>query len=86
MTIKDQPDPIVTDSKSIHDMVIEDMLERKQIGLDRYGTVLQHDNGRDHVIDSYQEALDLCCYLRAEIERRKFTEIESKVKELGYGC
>lgn len=29
------------------------------------------DNGRDHLVDAYQEALDLAVYLRAEIEKRK---------------
>lgn len=27
-------------------------------------------NGRDHLVDAYQEALDLAVYLRAEIARR----------------
>lgn len=41
-----------------------------QPGREKYGTDLQASNGRDHLVDAYQEALDLCCYLRALIERR----------------
>lgn len=71
LTIEDQPEPIKTHEDSIHDLVMLDLIERKRLGLQRYGTILQATNGRDHLIDAYQEALDLCCYLRAEIERRK---------------
>jgi hypothetical protein len=52
-------------------LVIADMNERDAMGARKYGVRHQHDNGRDHLIDAYQEALDLACYLRAEIERRK---------------
>ncbi len=52
-------------------LVIDDMNERDEMGARKYGCRHQHDNGRDHLVDAYQEALDLCVYLRAEIERRK---------------
>jgi hypothetical protein len=41
-----------------------DLADRKQVGLDRYGTTLQAGNGRDALVDAYQEALDLIVYLR----------------------
>lgn len=41
-----------------------DLADRKQVGLDRYGTLLQADNGRNPLIDAYQESLDLIVYLR----------------------
>lgn len=44
--------------------VIADIQARKEIGLQRYGTLLQAFNGRDALLDAYQEALDLCQYLR----------------------
>ncbi len=44
--------------------VIADIEARKEIGLKRYGTLLQAFNGRDALLDAYQEALDLCQYLR----------------------
>lgn len=44
--------------------VIADIEARKEIGLQRYGTLLQAHNGRDALLDAYQEVLDLCQYLR----------------------
>ena len=49
---------------------MKDLQERKAIGIARYGTPLQANNGRDALIDAYQEALDLCIYLRQVIEER----------------
>jgi hypothetical protein len=72
--IQDQPSPIPTDEPSIHDLVMQDMADRKRLGLERYGTILQASNGRDHLIDAYQEALDLAVYLKAEIQKRSTDE------------
>lgn len=44
-----------------------DMRERDQVGFERYGTRLQPFNGRDSLIDAYQEGLDLCVYLRTAL-------------------
>lgn len=74
--IKDQPPPTPTTGPSVWDLVIEDFRQRDQLGRERYGTPLQVDNGRDHLVDGYQEAMDLVVYLRAEIEKRR------KVKEM----
>ena len=50
--------------------VIEDMHQRRSTGIMRYGTPLQAYNGRDPLVDAYQEALDLVVYLKqALIER-----------------
>ena len=65
-----QPDPIDNGERSAHDMVIEDLIERKAHGLREYGVTLQASNGRDHLVDAYQEALDLVAYLRAAIAKR----------------
>lgn len=48
----------------MHDLVIEDMEERKQHGIRKYGTILQVGNGRSFVKDAYEEVLDLAVYLR----------------------
>jgi hypothetical protein len=37
---------------------------RRELGLQRYGTVLQPDNGRDCGRDALEEAVDLAAYLR----------------------
>lgn len=70
-----QPDPIKTDGPCIQDLVIADIRDRKRVGTERYGTVLQPFNGRDALLDAYQEALDLCIYLRQELyERNRMQE------------
>lgn len=46
------------------------MKERDQEGRRKYGTPLQAGNGRDALVDAYQEALDLCVYLRQAIAER----------------
>jgi len=38
--------------------------------LQKYGTYLQTHNGRDALWDAYQEAMDLCMYLRQAILER----------------
>jgi len=63
-----EPSPIANDAPSIHDLVIKDMEDRKQFGLEKYGTTLQANNGRNALLDAYQEALDLACYLRQSLE------------------
>ena len=68
--IVDQPPPVPTDQPPIVDLVVADMDERKRIGIERYGVPLQAGNGRDALVDAYQEALDLVMYLRQAIEER----------------
>jgi len=53
------------------DLVIADFRERKQMGVAKYGIAHQFDNGRDHLVDFYQELQDAVVYVRAEIEKRK---------------
>ncbi len=48
--------------------VAEDVGLRKEQGIAKYGTCLQPGNGRDAVQDAYEEALDLCQYLRQGLE------------------
>lgn len=50
-------------------LAIADMRERDRVGRERYGTPLTTNNGRDHLVDAYQELLDGIVYLRAEIEQ-----------------
>jgi hypothetical protein len=51
--------------------VVADIEARKQVGLERYGTLLQAFNGRDALLDAYQEVLDLCQYLRQMKEEQR---------------
>lgn len=50
-------------------LVIEDLSARREFGRKKYGDELRTSNGRDALIDAYQEALDLCIYLRQRIEQ-----------------
>ncbi len=65
----DQPPPKPS-SGDLWLLVIEDMKHRRRVGIERYGTPLQPGNGRDALVDAYQEALDLAVYLRQAIEER----------------
>lgn len=57
-------------SKSIQSRVRDDIAKRERLGKRRYGTALYPHNGRDALLDAYEEALDLACYLKqALIER-----------------
>jgi hypothetical protein len=51
-------------------LVIEDLRSRGKISELVYGQKLSTFNGRDSLVDAYQEALDLCMYLRQVIEER----------------
>ncbi len=55
-------------------LVLADMEERRKHGIEKYGTPVQPFNGRDPLIDGYQEALDLCVYLRQAIEERRLVK------------
>lgn len=62
--------PVANAGPSVHDRVVEDLRARKALGLRKYGTVLQAHNGRDALMDAYQETLDLACYLRQALDER----------------
>jgi hypothetical protein len=49
---------------------------RRAQGLARYGVPLQRDNGRDHLRDAVQEAVDLVVYLEAAEQRELQAEAE----------
>jgi len=68
--IIDQPPP-TGDGKPIWDLVVNDMRERDNLGRTRYNTPLRAWNGRDALVDAYQEVLDLAVYMRQEIEERR---------------
>lgn len=53
---------------AVVDHVIADMRDRDAIGRQRYGVPLTAGNGRDHLIDAYQEQCDACAYLVAQLD------------------
>lgn len=71
---RDQVAPVHNNQPSCHDLVIEDMKERKDFGKKKYGTELQPFNGRSFLLDAYEEVLDLAVYLRGKIEEERQAE------------
>lgn len=70
---QDQPMPH-SGQHDIINAVCEDIQARGEYGLQRYGTRLQAFNGRDALIDAYQEALDLAIYLKQMLIERDCEE------------
>lgn len=68
--ISQQPDPIANDEPSIQDLVVKDIQDYKEYGIKKYGMVLQANNGRDPLIDAYQESLALTQYLRQALKEK----------------
>ena len=66
----ERPAPVANDHPAVWPRVIMDMAARDQVGRARYGVPLQPHNGRDALRDAYEEALDLCAYLRQAIMER----------------
>lgn len=55
----------------IVELVKNDLELRAVIGKRKYGERLKPNNGRDALVDAYQESLDLCVYLRQVIVERE---------------
>lgn len=66
----DQPLPETNDHPAIQPLVIADIERRMEVGVQRYGTLLQPENGRDMARDAYEEALDLVVYHRGALEEK----------------
>lgn len=62
-----QPPPKPNENPHVWNLVLTDMVKRDQTGYERYGVHLQPFNGRDALQDAYEEALDLCVYLRQKL-------------------
>ena len=62
-------------------LVAHDITERAMAGRKKYGTYLQPFNGRNALVDAYQEALDLVIYLRQELYERTGKQKEEKIED-----
>lgn len=65
-----QPTP-KGEGEDIARLVRKDIEYRAEVGEEKYGERLKPFNGRSSLVDAYQEALDLCMYLRQLIEEEK---------------
>lgn len=72
-----QPTPKPNNTQPIYEQVIEDIKLRAEAGKQNYGTYLQAGNGRDSLLDAYEEAQDKALYLKQAILER-----DSLVEEL----
>lgn len=67
-SIKQEPLPKRrADDMDLWKNVINDMNARRDFGLKKYGTVLQPFNGRNPLVDAYQEQLDNLVYTKQAI-------------------
>jgi hypothetical protein len=66
-----QPKPEPTaDSQSVTDAVIADMVQRREHGVRKYGVELMTNNGRDALLEIYQELLDATMYTKQLLMER----------------
>ena len=65
-----QPPPRPSIHPAAWDLVMADIRERDAHGTAKYGQRLVPGDGRDSLVDAYQEALDLTVYLRKAIFER----------------
>lgn len=65
-----QPPPLRNTLPAVWDLVKRDMEARDNEGRRKYGVPLQPHNGRDPLIDLYQELLDAVAYCRQAIFER----------------
>lgn len=77
----EQPTPKPNDGAAIADLVIADILARKRVGVERYSVALQAHNGRDALLDAYEESLDQSKYLKQALVERADHRVEGAAVE-----
>lgn len=61
---EDQPMPTTSEqSRDVQQELVRMVQERRQLGIQRYGSPLMTHNGRDALQDALEEAVDLAAYL-----------------------
>jgi hypothetical protein len=63
----DQPLPIPNENPSTHDLAIARLQARKELGLSRYGSLLQGFNGRSFLKDLIEELIDAVVYAEGKL-------------------
>lgn len=64
---KEEPAPKPSEHPAVWGLVIKDMQDRDHFGAQKYGQRLKPHDGRNTLVDAYQEVLDLAVYLRKKI-------------------
>lgn len=68
---------------SITDAVITDLNDRRRLGIAKYGMQLMAHNGRDALVDLYQELTDATLYLRQHLVERRAIANDLDIMSLG---
>lgn len=64
---REEPSPTMSEHPPIIGQVMRDLVRRADGGVKKYGTLLRPFNGRNQLVDLYQELLDAVCYCAALI-------------------
>lgn len=67
--------PKANNTEPVVNQVMVDLHGRKVLGIKKYGTPLQANNGRNALQDAYEEALDLACYLKQRLLEEKSSSV-----------
>lgn len=59
--------PTVNTEPDIQSRVIADIEKRRELGISRYGTALQPNNGRNALLDLYEELIDAVMYTKQRL-------------------
>lgn len=72
MTSRWQEEPVATptDEDEIAQLVIDDILKRREVGLKKYGKALWAQDGTDYLQHLYEEILDAAHYLKGMLAER----------------
>lgn len=62
-----ESDPLESSYDPVIGFVVSDFVERSAFGFKKYRTLLRPFNGRDPIVDAYQESIDQAMYIRQAI-------------------
>jgi hypothetical protein len=80
-TVSQQPPPH-EGKESVTDAVVQDLQDRRDGGVKKYGMELESHNGRDALVDMYQELTDSVLYLRQYLmEVQDFRQAVARLEE-----
>ena len=74
---KKEPEPTKNTLPAVWDLVIRDINDRDAFGQKKYNTRLQPFNGRNVLVDLYQELLDAVVYVRQLIYEQEHRDPSS---------
>lgn len=73
VAVQDEPDP-QPGREIVYAEVMTDIAHRAEVGREKYHTYLMTHNGRNPLVDAYQEALDLVVYLKQALMEQEGRE------------